>query len=503
LPKHNLRVNFAYLKSEFADVELDLFGQYINLARGKEYLTRMNRNAFAPIEHHGKRIAAQAADNKRNPRLSTSSLDHKSEIVQVTERQASSDAPAAQRDPPPTTCRSLRLARELVNTIDIVDQRTATLWATIGKCYIDSGDLDSAKGVLQSLEGKPQDKQVVLAQSVLAARIAPPLAAASRTDEAAEVVKHIPPPVSDQRSTAFSGIAAAREVAGDTENATRFWNLAIQAASGERVLARQRQNQVIVIRSLADHGRFKEAMQLPLLDGRDPDRSGWGPLAVGLAKSEKIDAAEQAILLQMKGLNQDLLEVIERVAPNGNVALCQTALSMMNDPLYVGLGRCYLVTELIESGKREEARKLLATTFQELEAAKISQAATGRFFLGAISPMTRLEGASVGRGICETLEKSFSPEIAAEAYGLFAFWRFPLEKSDSEVGLEKAGQMLIKISNPLERSLLFRRIYRTRSSLFGEENGLSALETIGDRIDKCYAAVGVAEGLSIPKKHQQ
>jgi len=41
LPEHNLRINFAYLPASFAEADLDLFGQFINMDRARESLTRM------------------------------------------------------------------------------------------------------------------------------------------------------------------------------------------------------------------------------------------------------------------------------------------------------------------------------------------------------------------------------------------------------------------------------------------------------------------------------
>ena len=186
---------------------------------------------------------------------------------------------------PPNTvttarCRSLQLTHELVTTIEIADQRTATLWAAVGKCYVDTGDFDSAKGMMKALDEMPQNRMVVLARSVLAAHTAPGLAGKDRISEAAEVANRIPAAFSELRCIAYSGIAGARETAGDTENATKFWNLAIQVASAETTKSTQNQNEVIVIRSLAEYGRVKEALKLPLLGESMLNRSGFGPFAI-------------------------------------------------------------------------------------------------------------------------------------------------------------------------------------------------------------------------------
>ena len=248
-------------------------------------------------------------------------------------------------------------------------------------------------------------------------------------------------------------------------------------------------------------------------DESRPDFDAYRLFAIGIAKWKKRELAsdnlvisEQLIRLSMdsmKGLNKDLLQFIECVAPDGNLAVCEVALSMMDDPLYVGLGRCSMASEMIELGKREEARRLLATDISELDAANVSLAEQGRFFVAAISPYTRLDGKSVPKDMCKTLEKLFPPELAAEAYRLFAFSCFPEEKSDAEESLERSEQILMKVSDPLERAFLFRRVYQTRSSLFGEESGLNAAEKVSDRIEKCFAFLGVAEGLNLPKVREK
>ena len=65
LPEHNLRIHFAYLPASFAEADLDLFGQFINIDRARESLTRMAQVASKAARAEKEQSPAETSIHQR------------------------------------------------------------------------------------------------------------------------------------------------------------------------------------------------------------------------------------------------------------------------------------------------------------------------------------------------------------------------------------------------------------------------------------------------------
>ncbi len=455
LPHHNLRVNFAYLPASFVEADLDLFGQFINRESAQEYL-------------------------KRSTSFGTS-----------------------QEAPVPMPCHALQLAFGLASKQDERDPSVMELWTGIGKRCAQFEDLEATGHVLKLLEEKEENALTRSCRAKIAAEMVAVLTAAGQPEKALTFVDRIPSTASQQRCAAFSAIAIARESKNRQGERDPFWRKAIDAIDQVANVQERSENRLVIIRNLARANRLAEAevlaenMQTAL-----SNRRGWAPIAETLAISGDVDAANEILQEKLIGLDEDYYQFIRNVLAErkfqSRFEICRAALRRIQDPIFLAHGSCVLFGEMTGPNQRAEARREMGRALEKAGKARFSKRDTAAVLVSAIDPMVELEGKSGGLNMCESLKGMFAPEFAAEGYRKLATHSAADPKEVSRY-LEIAEELARDVRVPAERFLALRQIYRTRGAFLGEDDALRLVENLAAPLDRGYAWLGTAEGVSKQK----
>lgn len=454
LPRHNLRVNFAYLPASFGEADLDLFGQFINVESAQDYLTRHTPSGISP------------------------------------------DAPVSMPS------RSLQLAFGLASKQDERDPLVMELWTGIGKRCAQSEDVEATGHVLKLLEKKEENALTHSCRAKIAAEMVDVLVAAGRPEKALAFADQIPSTASLQRCAAFSAIAIAREAKNRQGERDPLLKLAIDAIDHGVNAQERAENQLVIIRNLARANRLAEAEVLAAnMQTALSNRRGWAPIAERLAI--RGDAANEIIREKLMGLDEELYQLIKNVLAErrfqSRFEICRAALRRIQDPVLLAQGSCVLFGEMTDGNQRAEARREMGQALTRSGKARVSNRDTAAILVSAIDPLVTLDGRSVGLNICQDLKGMFAPEFAAEGYRKLAT-HFVTDTKEVSRYLDMAEELARQVLAPGERLQALRQIYRTRSAFIIEDEALRLVENLAAPLDRGYAWLGTAEGAPTAKK---
>jgi len=418
---------------------------------------------------------------------------------QASQPQLESAAPAPAATPPEATeserCRSLKLADELAASLDLTNSLAAMLWSDVGQFAAKSGDLEMAKRIWRTLEQNRQDPLAIMARARIAIALAGALATRDLTQEAEQITNEIPVFMPDQQCAAFSEMAKAREARNDREAATRYWKEARRLAEADQDAEQRSESELMIIRSLVEGGRIDEAKKLAAeLEARHSDQRGWGPIAAQMALNGDTETAEQLVQAKLGGLNSQLYQFIEAVAPHGNFVVGRTALQEINDPMTAAMACHLLAVSMARRGHKDLAGAQLKESWSFFDQAKADATDSGRTLVSSIDPMAVLVGVDATLPACQELEKTSAPHLAAEAYRKLAEHCPPERKEDIVRFLDHAERLAGKVQDPVFRVACFQHISRSRSALLGEESALESAKKLSAALDRGYAFLGTAEG---------
>ena len=392
------------------------------------------------------------------------------------------------------------MAAELADGLDLSDPLAAMLWSEIGKCEARSGEVGAARRRVQSKEPAHAQALLMMAKAGIGVELAKALAIADQLEEAEQAVQQIPVFMPNKRCTAYADMALARAAKGYQEQATQLWGLADQTIATEKNTEKRAEYELVIIRSLADAGRLNDAKKrAAALEAKSDDRRGWEPVAEKLALDGDSATAKKIIESKLTGLNQELHQFIAKVAPAGDIVAARAALQQMDDLVMAAIACHTLAVAMAIPAYKDLAVIQFKESWTYMDEAKPDATQTGQILLSAIDPSALLAGVTETLPVCEAFAAKFPPDLGAEAYRRLATHCLPNAKEEAARYLEVADRLTQTIVDPIDQTIYFQRIARTRSVLLGEDDALKAASQIKERVNRGFALLGIAEGQLIPE----
>jgi tetratricopeptide (TPR) repeat protein len=404
----------------------------------------------------------------------------------------------ASQEPTPA---SLVQAFDLACAQDTRNMLVMTCVSEVGMLQSKAGFLDAAKDALAFLKEEAKSNPIALfAHADVGVALAAELANRDRMSEARAVADDIPSLNQESRCEAYAQMASARRRKDDNETAAKLWERAKEIARNIDDLAGQTTCYLATVKSLAEAGELSDAREIAaMLEADYQDTRGWVPIVVAYSRTNEHEAAEQIIEAKLSGLDFELYQLIETLAKEHELVLGRTALKQFDDPAFAAMACHLMATAAADNGMNRVATLHIQRGWELMDEAKPDTETGGKIFASSVVPIAAVAGIRDGFVICEEIERKFTSRLAAEAYVRLAGQCAQSSPEDAEKALGVAEDLAERVDDPIERSLLFQRVYRIRSSLIGEKEAIHAVGKVRAPVDRAYALLGIAEGQLLDK----